>query len=228
MPRRFFVLLALLAACTDQPAVSTYAGGTRFAPEDCAQSPIGGRRFQACAVSPWVIGSGHASSGTFSARPNGGAGPPGMEGGPIDSEKIHTARATDGPLSLSVLYAVPRSASGAFSPTTPLTSASRVDPACEDMREGACPGGFAIVARSMTEVPVNGRSIRVEIFSVTGDPATRSGFVANIPGPRHAFRDGSASSAVVRGFLADQDAPSLAQVIEILRPLTFRDMPPPG
>jgi hypothetical protein len=213
-------LLALMGCVPAEP-VSYLPGGTAFTDQRCQDSPIGGWPFQTCAVSPWVIGSGHATSGGFTARPPGSGVRPGTEGGPIDSEKIYTASVTDQTSRLTVQFARPRSPDGAFHDLAPLATNDRIDPDCMDIRVGAC-SGDPITVDAVTEVPYAGRLARVEQFSIHDDPRYRSGFVADLRGPDQPGRPGYRSSAVVRGFFRDRADVSLDNIQARLASLTFR------
>jgi hypothetical protein len=214
-------LLSSIVSCGPLEPVSTIQGGATFSDQDCRLSPIGGAPFQTCTVSSWVIGSGHATSGGFTARPPGTGVVPGTEGGPIDSEKIFTAAMTGEAARITVQYAIPHSPDGAFDDLAPLATSDRIDPDCTDIRVGAC-RGVPITMIATTEIPYAGRRARVEQFTLEGDPRYRAGFVADLRGPDQPGRPGYRSSAVVRGFFRDPAANRLDAIEARLATLTFR------
>ena len=216
-----FACVLVLSGCAVPGDYSTLSGGTTFAAQDCGASPISGLRFQACEVSPWIMGSGHATSGGFSARAEGGR-VPGMEGGGIDSEKVYRASTRDGTSLITVTYAVPFSSAGAFYETTPLNAASLVDPACTDIRQGACEMGSSIADLGVVGITINGRPVRLERFAILNNADAGAGFVAFIRGDRHPNRPGFTTAMMVRGFYAHRDAMTDKAISGVLTALRFQ------
>jgi hypothetical protein len=204
-----------LSACAAPSEVGTLSGGAAFNRQDCSLSPISGLPFQACEVSPWVMGSGRATSGAFSARPDGIR--PGLEGGVIDSEKIYAASFTDGTASVTVEYAIPRTSLGAFHETTSLNGSSLVGAMCNDIQEKPCKAGSPINDLRVSELNINGQSVRLEQFAVSNNPNFRSGFVAYIRGEPNQSRPGYRTSIVARGFLTGPDDARIASWLGSLK-----------
>jgi hypothetical protein len=188
-----------LADCAPSSDFATLAGGASFKPQDCHGSPISGLPFQECMVSPWVEGSGHASSGGFTAFPQGIR--PGTEGGLINSEKIYAASYSDNRGTVTVQYAIPYGSEDNFYEIPPLHDASRVGPQCQSILDRPCPAGNPISDLHVRFVSLNGKTVRLEEFNILDNPRYRSGFVAYIPGDPVPARPGYGSSTVVRGYL---------------------------
>jgi hypothetical protein len=216
------VLSAALAltACAASSDFNTLASGGEFRPQDCGSSPVSGLAFQRCMETPWLMGSGHASSGGYAAFPYGPR--PGSEGGLVDSEKIYAASLSNGAGVIMVEYAIPRSSTGSFYETTPLNNASLVSPECLSILEKPCKTGSPIADLTVREVEINGRPARLEEFSILNNPAFHSGFVAYFQGEHAPSRPGYQTSAVVRGFLAQPAVGADAVVSLYLSPLRFQ------
>ena len=210
-----------LANCAPSPDFNTLASGGSFGPEDCGASPISGLPFQACMVSPWLMGSGHASSGGFSAYPTGMR--PGAEGGLVNSQQIHAATFSDKTATITVQYAIPRTGLDSFYETTPLNSASLVGVTCQAIQEQPCKTGSPIADLRVREIEVNGRSVRLEEFAILNNPNFRSGFVAYVRDERNPARPGYRTSMVVRGFLTQPAGSADALTASYVMPLRFQN-----
>jgi hypothetical protein len=218
---RLAVLLGAMALsnCAPSADFTALAGGGEFNRRDCGASPISGLPFQQCMTSPWLMGSGHASSGGFSAYPTGIR--PGSEGGLVNSQQIHAASFSDNAATISVEYAIPRTSLDDFYETTPLNDTSRVGVTCQTILETPCKTGSPIANLRVRDIEINGRSVRLEEFSILGDPKFRSGFVAYIRDEPAPSRPGYRTAMVVRGFLA-QPGETTGAVAANLTPLKFQ------
>ena len=220
---RLAVLLGalFLSNCAPSTDFTTLAsGGGEFNHQDCGVSPISGLPFQECLISPWLEGSGHASSGGFSAYPTGIR--PGSEGGLVNSEQIHAASFSDNAATILVQYAIPRTALDDFYETTPLSSSSRVGVTCQAILETPCKTGSPIANLRVRDTEINGRSVRLEEFSILDNPKFKSGFVAYIRDEPAPSRPGYRTSMVVRGFLAQPDETEGSVASAYLKPLKFQ------
>lgn len=209
-----------LANCAPSPRFATLAGGAAFDPQDCGGSPISGLPFQECMVSPWVEGSGHASSGGFTAWPQGIR--PGSEGGLINSQKIYAASFSDGRGMVTVQYAIPYGSLDDFYEIPPMNDASRVGPQCQSILDRPCANGNPISDLHVRFVPLNGKMVRLEEFTILDNPRFRSGFVAYIPGDPVPGRPGYGSSTVVRGYLTSPAGAAGDVASAFLVPLRFQ------
>jgi hypothetical protein len=218
-PALAFAVLCL-ADCAPSSDFATLAGGASFNAQDCGGSPISGLPFQQCMVSPWIEGSGHASSGGFTAWPQGIR--PGSEGGLINSQKIYAASYSDNRGTVLVQYAIPYGAFDDFYEIPPLNDASRVGPQCQSILDRPCPAGNPISDLRVRSMTLNGKLVRLEEFTILDNPRFRSGFVAYIPGDPAPGRPGYASSTVVRGYLTQPAGAAGDVAAAFLTPLRFQ------
>ncbi len=212
--------LLFLAGCAPSTDFATLSGGAAFTPQECAASPISGLPFQQCLVSPWVEGSGHATSGGFTAFPTGIV--PGSEGGLVNSERIYAASFSDNAGTIVVEHAIPYGSLDNFYENTALNDASRVGPMCQSILERPCRDGSPIGDLRVRQIVINGKSVRLEEFAILDNPRYHSGFVAYIPGDASPARPGYISSTVVRGFLTQGGASVETAAAGYLTPLRFQ------
>jgi len=140
----------------------------------------------------------------------------------VSSEQIHAASFSDGAATISVEYAIPRTAIDDFYETTPLTGASRVGPMCQAILETPCKDGSPIANLRVREIEINGRPVRLEEFAILDNPKYHSGFVAYIRDEPAPSRPGYRTARVVRGFLTQPDEREGAVASAYLKPLRFQ------